>query len=229
MRSQRRYVAFFLAASIGALAESALGQPASVPPPRGRIDLTAPPPPPSEPRSYHMHDGFYARANLGIGSLWATFDDDHPSGDDLRGAGMQFSLDLLLGGSPSPDVAIGGGLMLLGAPSVDLERGRLEQDRAVQAAVVGAFIDGFPMPNKGWHFGGFIGFAGVNIEKNANDDIQETGGFGGAFWFGHDFWVAGEWSVGPLLRFAGTLTGSDERSVDVSTFSATLAFTGLYH
>jgi hypothetical protein len=95
--------------------------------------------------------------------------------------------------------------------------------------ILGPFIDGFPNVNKGWHFGGLIGLAGVQVEDSTLDGVSETTGFGGAVFLGYDFWVADEWSVGPSLRFAGTLTRDEDGDIDAQTFSTVVSFTALYH
>jgi hypothetical protein len=199
-------------------------------PPRGKIDLSTPPPAVSAPRSYHTHDGFYLRASVGFGTLHATFDDDSPRGESLKGSGAGFGFDLMIGGSPAPGVAIGGALMGEGSASIEFERGSFSaEDRGVTAGMLGAFIDGFPSANKGWHLGGMLGLARLTVEDTSSDGLSETAGLGGAFWVGHDFWVGDEWSVGPLLRFSGALTKGSDPDVNASTFAATLMFTGLYH
>lgn len=197
--------------------------------PVGKIDLSTPAPAPAVQRSYHMHNGFYARASLGFGSLSASFDDNDPSGKDLSGSGATLGFELMLGGSPTPGLAIGGGFLAQGAFPTELERGGYEQDRSISAFIVGPFIDGFPNVNRGFHIGGLLGLAAVNVEQADEDGVSETMGFGGAVFLGYDFWVADEWSVGPTLRFAGTLTSNNDDDVDASTFSTLIGFTALYH
>jgi len=200
-------------------------------PPQGKIDLTTQAPAPAVPRSYRMHDGFYARASMGFGPLGASIDDGDASGQDLEGSGSAFGFDLMIGGSPAPGVAIGGAFLAAGAVSADLDRGRFapSEDRNFSVAILGPFIDGFPMANKGFHLGGALGLAALNLESSDSDGLGQTGGFGGAAWIGYDFWVADEWSVGPLFRLAGTLTQNDDDDVDASSMSALFLFTALYH
>jgi hypothetical protein len=176
-----------------------------------------------------MHDGFYLRASIGFGSLSAGFDDNDPSGKDLTGSGATLGFDLMVGGSPSPGLALGGGFLAQGAFPTELERGNYRQDRSISAFIVGPFIDGFPNANRGWHIGGLVGLAAVNVEQADEDGVSETRGFGGAVFLGYDFWVAEEWSVGPMLRVSGTLTSNQDDDVDASTFSTLVGFTALYH
>lgn len=212
-----------------ALPAVASAQAAPPEPPRGKIDLTTQAPAPLVARSYRLHDGFYARGSVGFGSLGATFDDEDDSGRDLEGSGFSLGLDLMIGGSPSPGLAIGGALLAQGAFSAEFERGPDTENRDLSVVLLGPFIDGFPIATKGWHFGGMLGLAAVNVEDSSRDGVSETVGLGGAAWFGHDFWVADEWSVGPMLRLNGTLTQNEDDDTSASSFSALLLFTALHH
>lgn len=204
--------------------------PSSGEPPRGKIDLTTQPPAPPVQRSYRLHDGFYLRGSVGFGSLGATFDDDNESARDLEGSGFSLGLDLMIGGSPSPGLAIGGALLAQGAFSAEFERARNDtENRNLSVVLLGPFIDGFPVATKGWHVGGMLGLAAANIEDSSRDGVSETVGLGGAAWFGHDFWVADEWSVGPMLRLNGTLTRNEDDDTNASTFSVLFLFTALHH
>jgi hypothetical protein len=220
---------FVLAFGVAATTKARAQTPPAPSPPVGKIDLTTQAPAPSVPRSYHLHDGFYVRGDIGFGSLSATFDDGHASGQDLKGAGPSLGFDLLIGGSPSPGFVLGGGLMAQGAFSTELERNGQASDRSFSVVLVGPFVDGFPDSNRGWHVGGLAGLALVNVESSSVDGVKETAGFGGALFLGYDFWVADEWSVGPRLRFSGTLTRDDEGDVDASTFSTLFGFAALSH
>jgi hypothetical protein len=200
---------------------------------QGKINIESEAPAPAVARSYHVHDGFYLRGNLGVGSLSSSFDDAGPNDFDLDGSGFALGLDLMIGGSPSPGVAIGGALISSVAPSATFDRrGQELSDRRVGLGLIGPFVDGFFDPKKGWHLGGMLGFAAIDIEDDAaTDAVTSTRGLGGAAWLGYDFWVADEWSTGVLLRFAGAYTGAegDETDVSASAFATTIMFTALYH
>lgn len=204
----------------------------TVPPsPLGLEALRVPPQPPPVSRSYHMHNGFYARASIGLGSLGASYHDDHPSGEDLSGTGFSLGGDVMIGGSPSVGLALGGALLAHGAAGVDFDRGRRtpSEDRSLSLFVLGPFVDGFPMPNKGWHVGGMAGLALAKIEGSREDSLGRTLGVGGSIWFGHDFWVADEWSLGPLLRLTGALTRDGDADANASTLSLMVLFSVLRH
>lgn len=199
-------------------------------PPLGKIDLATQPPPSKVQRSFRLHDGFYFRGSVGFGSLRATFDDDHPSGSDLSGAGLSLGMDLMVGGSPSPGLALGGALLAQGAFSTEFDRGSASsEDRSLSVYLIGPFVDGFPIATQGWHLGGMIGLAGSSIEDSDSDAVSDTVGFGGAAWVGHDFWVADEWSMGPMIRATGTLTQDADSDANASTLSLLFLFTVLNH
>lgn len=220
------FVSFLALAAGLTLAQAANAQPA-------RIDLSTPPPPPAVQRTHHVHDGFYTRLSLGLGSLGLDFDDDGSRNVDLDGSGLAFSADIMIGGSPSPGVAIGGALLGTASFSLELEQnGRSVGDRDVGMVILGPFIDGFPNPKQGWHIGGAVGVAGMDIENpSAEDDISSLRGFGGAAWAGYDWWVGSEWSAGLLARLHGALVRRDRDNLDVtaSALGFSLMFTGLYH
>lgn len=198
-----------------------------------KIDLAAEPPPPPVPRSHHVHDGFYLRGAIGLGWLGADFEDDSAAGADANAESGSFAVDLMIGGSPDRGIAIGGALMSEAMPNASYELdGREIGDGTVAIGLLGVFIDGFFDPRGGWHLGGALGFSSLTADElGAGGDTLETAGLGGAAWFGHDFWVGSEWSVGPLLRVMATANKDRGDDTDVTAVSSsfTLSFTALYH
>ncbi|HEY3237214.1 MAG TPA: hypothetical protein VGJ84_21015 [Polyangiaceae bacterium] len=201
------------------------------PPKAHTIDVSTPAPEPAVQRSYHMHDGLYLRLSVGVGSLWSTFDDGVAS-NNIDGNGFTYALDALVGGSPSRGVAIGGALLTTSSIGIEFSRpGQPIARRNINLAVLGAFIDGFPNPADGWHLGGALGFARINVADNAVNGLTSTNGLAGAGWLGYDWWVGDEWSVGFLFRLLGGVTGGSEGTYNVSAsaLSATVMFAGLYN
>jgi hypothetical protein len=135
----------------------------------------------------------------------------------------------MFGGSPAPGLALGGALLAEGT-SVSLERGDfgVTEDHDLSVLMIGPFVDGFPVPTGGWHFGGTLGLARITVSDLAYGTARANG-VGGAFWLGRDFWVAPDWSVGPLVKFTGALARDKSPDVHASTFSVTVLFTALYH
>jgi len=130
------------------------------------------------------------------------------------------ALDLLIGGSPSPGVSIGGGLLLEPLFSADYDRNGAGGHDGF-STLLGPFIDGFPDATKGWHLGGLLGLAAQSFQDvNASGgNTAHAAGLGGAAWFGYDFWVAGEWAIGPQLRLMGMHTNDSKSGADVSAWA----------
>jgi len=196
-------------------------EPAAAPPPK--IDLHTDAPLPSAQRTYHFHEGFYLRSSIGFGDYRASFNDAHRQNLDFHEHGNSMSLDLLIGGSPSPGVSIGGGLLVEPLFGADYERdgGAGLGSHGGYSTLIGPFIDGFPDATKGWHFGGLIGVAAQsfqNVNLTASDSHRAVG-IGGAAWFGYDFWVAKEWAMGPQLRLMGMRTSDTKSGEDVSAYA----------
>jgi hypothetical protein len=198
------------------------------PEPAPKIDLSTPAPAPVVPRTYHVHDGFYLRASIGLGALSLKYDPD-PVETSASGGALAF--DLMIGGSPSPGLAIGGALIGDVGRSLTLESGGRELgDVNAVTSLVGPFIDGFPDAKGGWHLGGMLGFAAQQVDAPGSD-AQTTNGVGGAAWGGFDAWVGDEWSVGGLGRIGAAVTrGKDgDQDINASSLSFVLMFTALYH
>lgn len=201
----------------------------TAPPPQGKIHLVAEAPP-RERRTYHMHDGFYLRANVGYGLTFGGFDDSGTQNADVDVSGSGLGIDLLVGGTPSPGFVVGGGVVsnfnfLSEFESDDGDT----QDADMQSTIVGVFVDGFPQATGGWHLGGMIGFALVSVAEDAT--VDESTGFGGAIWAGYDEWVGDDFAVGGLLRFSAARTTGEDEPLDVAAShgNLTLMFSALYH
>lgn len=175
---------------------------------------------PSVPRTYHFHEGFYLRTSLGFGDYRASFSDGDQPVRDFSEHGSSMSMDLLIGGSPSPGLSIGGGLLLEPLFGADYDRhGVGAGSHGGFSTLIGPFIDGFPDQTKGWHLGGLIGLAGQSFQNINAPGTDRAAGIGGAAWFGYDFWVAGEWSIGPQLRLMGMRTFDTDSGHDVSAYA----------
>jgi hypothetical protein len=198
------------------------------------ISVETPPVAPPVQRTYHLHEGFYLRASVGFGDYRASFSDGNHANQDFNDHGQSMALDLLIGGSPSPGVSIGGGLLVEPLFGADYDRGGAGVgNHGGTSLLVGPFIDGFPDATKGWHLGGLVGFAGQSFQdvNGASSVTSRAGGIGGAAWFGYDFWVAGEWALGPQLRLMGMRTSDTKSGEDVSAWarSFTLGISAVFN
>lgn len=211
----------------GAPAPATQPPPPLAPTPLGKplIDVSVPEPGPPPARTYHVHDGFYFRVNAGVIYAGTNIESDADHHHDYEVNGPGGSLDLMLGGSPSPGIAIGGDLTLSG----------FGQDGSGALGMLGVFVDGFPDASGGFHLGGMLGLAGVTASDDRSDNFSGLG-FGLGAWIGHSFWVADDWSMGGLLRFNGAIArdGSEEDAADpfvlsAAAFQGALMFSVLYH
>lgn len=181
-----------------------------------------------EPRS--GRSGFYLRGSVGGGVIGVSLNPEpgYPEHDDDE-AGV--SAELLAGGSFFRGVALGGALLLDLAPSMDLGSRNLEgADAPVGILLLGPFVDAFPDPESGWHFGGTLGFAGASLQT-VDSSHHRLAGFGGAIWAGNDFVASGDFRVGARLRLVHTQTRGDAGEVDLnaSTLAAALMLTAAHY
>jgi len=148
----------------------------------------------------------------------------YPERDDDE-AGV--SAELLAGGSLFRGAALGGALLLDLAPSMDLGSGT---NAPLGILLLGPFVDAFPDPESGWHFGGTIGFAGASLET-VDSSHHRLAGFGGAIWAGNDFVASGDFRVGARLRLVHTQTRGDAGEVDLNatTLAAALMLTAAHY
>ena len=192
------------------------------------IDISVPEPEAPVQRKLRMHDGFYLR--LSAGGLWGgTFvASDSPNHPNYTVDGFGFSFDAMAGGTVSGSLAVGGAVSGQGF-------GQGGGGGTAGLLTLGAFVDGFPMPNDGLHLGGMLGLAGSSTSRHSGTNGFQGLGPGMAAWFGYDGWVADEWSMGGLLKLSGALAwgSSDDPGPDVSmsasTYEITLMFSVLYH
>jgi hypothetical protein len=191
------------------------------------IDLSTPEPGPRVTRKFHNHEGFYLRVAAGLGS-WLSANVDSGAAEVSTG-GLTLNYDLLVGGSPAPGFTLGGGV--LGGLQMS---GDWESDSGVDLSggdmttlLIGPFADGHPQPNGGLHFGGLAGLARVAFDAPGGGGDGSALGFGGAFWAGHDVWVAPEWSLGGQLRLDALRATDDDTTV--TEVGLTLMFSVLYH
>ena len=210
----------------------------SPPPPRGQrpaeidVETTAPSAPPSTSR--RVHDRFYLRGSIGVGHMAVRFTPDLLEDDRVHGRSSSF--DLQLGGTPTRGLVVGGGLFLQSMRHDDLEATGASPDDdspgEVSLFALGPFVDFYPDPQQGFHFGGTLALAGLAYDAPGTTGPAESrGAGGGAFgaWVGYDAWIAREWSLGAQLRYLGAATKNGEYDWKGATDVILLQFTALYH
>lgn len=188
---------------------------------------TAPLPAPNggdSSRTFHFHDGFYARLGVQYGLTGGGFSIGDSTIDHF---GSQLSLDLLIGGTPSDGLAVGGGVLLgsLLQPDMEVDGAKIAT-RNVPLLVLGPFIDGFFSPQGGWHAGALLGLGALG----KTTETEGSAGIGASVWFGYDKWVGDDWSVGGQLRFLGIAAGGNKpEDFSSSALGVNLGFSVLYH
>ncbi|HEU4406765.1 MAG TPA: hypothetical protein VFS43_15975 [Polyangiaceae bacterium] len=226
-------------AADAAPAPPAPATPPAPPPSRAAPAAYEPPPPGDDARGVHTHDGFYLR--LAVGPGYGGFRGElRPEGlptADLAGSGFALASALMIGGTPGRGLVVGGAL-----GSNDLVRPRYSSRGPVSGSPgtrnghIYAFLDYYPEPRRGLHFGGGLGLAGFTYYENegdADDDdrAQTSFGLGGSLWVGHDVWISKQWSFGVEARVtgAGTSNQSDEPEREISAYGGALLLSVLYH
>jgi hypothetical protein len=173
---------------------------------------------------------------MALGMAYLRTDVDYDPGGDLELGGGGGAVSFMLGGSPSPGLTIGGGFWVASVddPASDSSVDEFDSDASLTQVLVGPFVDVFPRPRHGFHIGGALGFAFIQLpeERESRQDraALTSGGAGGALFGGYDFWVSADWSLGAMLRLMATHSREDSTLLyDTTSRSFALSFTGLYH
>ena len=66
---------------------------------------------------------------------------------------------------------------------------------------IGMFVDYYLDPKDGLHFQGLIGWGGLEASYEGDVSGSDPTGMLLSIGGGYDFWVADEWSIGPMARF----------------------------
>lgn len=188
---------------------------------------------------YHVHDGFYLRLAAGIGGGHASISNDS-GGPNFGMGGAGLALNLWIGGTPWRGIALGG----MASGQVINDGNTVVEGRETQLGsggglfMVGPFVDVFPDPLRGLHFGGSLALAALNA-KGDSHVLRDTlavrdysgAGLGASAWIGYGGWVGQEFSLGGLVQLSGFGTGQKEDGVDrkASGWTLSLSLTALYH
>jgi hypothetical protein len=186
------------------LTARATAQDEPTPPPE-----TPTPTPPPQRSGAHVHDDFYLRFSAGPGGLGLRRTLTAPSGSTQGGKvqGGATAIELSIGGTPARGLVLAGSLLGFSHRSPDYVPdggAKVELDGTLDVSMLGATIDWFPYPEKGFHFGGTLGLANAKAPSPIVDPRPEIGGggLGLALDVGYDFWIGEQWSLGVLGRFA---------------------------
>ena len=190
------------------------------PPPRAKPTppvgpATTEPPALEKPSTVHVHDGFYFRVSLGPHYGRTSVRTDRTSQPDVRMRGVGWHLSLWVGGTPKPGLVIGG---VVGGRAEQSDDGTVDGRKApvsASASRLGVFIDAYPVPEEGFHFGGILSGSSSEVQSSASGEQPSTSydgeGVGVSVFAGLDTWIAEQWSFGALVELGGNVSRDDTR------------------
>lgn len=189
--------------------------------PRAPARVVGQPPPPPGPVSSggrsgkRLHDGFFLRLSLGPVYLHESWS---PTGG---GAGATYggwgtSLETSIGRSLRPGLIVGGRWQLVAV--VDANETYLGTTSTASGTVrfldvIAAFVDYYPNPRRGLHFGGT---AGVVAATNLDEEYRAVAtGWGVAIsaQLGYEVFFSSRWSVGALAQLSAYRYSASEAGV----------------
>ena len=185
------------------------------PPPGAQVPPPGAPAVAAPPTGAYLHDGFQLRMALGVGGIGAqrTTQAEDVTGEfesEVEGGGL--GIELTFAGTPASGLVIGGMWLIQSigeATIVPADGGDETQLDGFVISLMAAVLDWYPWPDGGFHFGGGLGWllASGSLPSDApattEFGIEKIGGSGWGLTLqvGYDFWIAEQWSMGPLLRF----------------------------
>ncbi len=152
-------------------------------------------------------------------------------GADVDYSGLALADELLLGGTVSEGLVIGGGLLDAWSPdtTVEIEGEEVDGiDVSTTLHFIGPFLQYYPDPTSGFHVQVGAGMAwGDRTVEDADGFDGSSDGFGLIGGLGIDSWIGDEWSIGGHFRIL--YASLEEDGAEGSGFvpSANLTFT--YH
>lgn len=180
------------------------------------------------------HDGLHLRLALGFGGVTDSMTGTYATLEyDAKAGGGSVAFHLALGGQIAEGLTLGGYILSesVTSPEAEFEGTPIATTIDVGTlAMLGVFLDWYPNPHGGFHFGGGLGGAGIRTTDNTgkrSDPDEQPGGGGFTLLIGYDWWVGDEWSLGVLGRVTGAgLRGGD---VDHDVGALSVLFSALYH
>jgi hypothetical protein len=203
----------------------------------GPAPLPPPPPAPSpdveSDESAFRHDGFYLRFSASIGATVDTLSGSDTNGTEMQGTrvmGLCFTpLYAAVGGTIGRTV-IGGMLAFAVVPAMSYSGGSEASHSVTEYGYImmGPFVDFFPDPHGGTHFGAAFGLANATIMSPASGADESSPGGGALLKGGYDFWIGRQWSIGADLSLM-FVYGEDEHRVVHSAIVPQVSVSALFH
>jgi len=197
---------------------------------------TSPAPCPPNDAGAYQHDGFFLRSAPGVALFRAIVAGSAgpPRRTSVDGVGVSSSLEV--GGTPTRGLVVGGSVWTARLDPVFVEDGKRvsSDDDSVKLTElrVGPFLDFYPRPERGFHAAAAVSLV-IQFESDTKGDAIRPIWYGAALStaVGHEWFIAGEVSLGFLARFAlGSLRRSSAGITESLAFVAPeLALTATYH
>jgi hypothetical protein len=160
----------------------------------------------------HKHDGFYFNGALGGGYTTGSVeaDPEPEGGGDSRLTGAAAAGQILLGGTPTRGLVVGGGMVntVLFRGKVKTE-GEVVSKNLLSLTSLGPFVTYYVDAHKGFHIMGHLGLAAMNYKREDIDDKKVAIGYALTAGVGYDWWIAEQWSLGVLGRFQFAKTAAN--------------------
>jgi hypothetical protein len=150
-------------------------------------------------------------------------------------------LDLQVGGTLGKGFVLGASELFIIVPEPQYEDSLAKFDMAgrLRLNVFGPFVDFYPNPRKGLHFGATIGLGWAFYRVNRGDRREDGSyrdddvpapdpGPGLSPFVGYDFWIDEQLSFGVMARFI-YIAGDDEYEIGHSVLVPVLSATCVYH
>jgi hypothetical protein len=198
----------------------------------------------------YRHEGFYVAVDTGVGVLGAR--GSGPLGSaSISGFGSMS--DLAIGGTVAPGLVIGavlrewsttgtfhGGPTITatttyfanGVPSTTQQT--LSGHAHAASLEVGAFLDWYPNPERGWHVGASLGLGGMTLIDDAGT-MSDGVAVAGSIFGGYQWWLGRAWSLGLVGVFSAASSSrlddsnQDDTGYRLTPFGVGIATQLLYY
>jgi len=178
-----------------------------------------------------VHQGRFLRLATGVAYLRESWSPSSGTADAVH-SGWGPALEVAVGKFVRPRLVIAGSLQLAGIINRDettLGMTYSLDDTVHFVDTLSALVDFYPNPQRGLHFGGTLGIAGVTELDTHMGGTQTSFGFAAALHAGYERFVSKRWSAGGLARIAFHRYGTDTPPPDATAngllASLLLAFT----
>jgi hypothetical protein len=181
--------------------------------------------PESESRAdIHVHDGLYLRLGVGLGYAHSSITNVSEKAANI--SGFAVPVELAIGGTPAPGVAIGIGSYgaSIPSPALVVNGDPRDSENAQVFSSIGPFVDRYFSPDGGFHAQAGFAFAVTLLthEFQGGRIRRMATGWAAMFGMGWETWAGEQWSVGVLARVHYAHLHADEIIAEAGGYEGTL-------